>query len=150
MTPAHANIWCRVLPLHTGSEQPWRSFATCTGLQAVDVAAFDVCAEHPNANSGDVEAQEFAERWHMPIETTQPLQPGQMRPQWGIDGDPMARACCNAMLRAYATVEQWQRALVVLTTMVECALSRCISRDLCQHSPVSAISTRVCNAVQQR
>ena len=80
-------------------------------------------------NSGDEEAQHYAHQWRMPAPP--PLAPGTQRSAWGIDGDPMARACCNAMLRAYAEAEQWQRGLVVLTTMVEYAPLRALACAEC-------------------
>jgi hypothetical protein len=39
---------------------------------------------------------------------------------WGIDNDPMARVCCNSMLRVYARMKQLQRALILLTCMAGC------------------------------
>ena len=50
---------------------------------------------------------------------------GRLTSGWGVDDDPMARICCNALLRVYATTRQLPRALSLLTTMVEYALGSC-------------------------
>lgn len=42
-----------------------------------------------------------------------------------VQEDVMARACCNALLRTYARASRSSRALLVLSSMSECALTLC-------------------------
>jgi pentatricopeptide repeat protein len=49
------------------------------------------------------------------------VQQAQLPEAWGVDKDPMARVCCNALLHAYADAKQWSRGLALLTSMVQCA-----------------------------